>query len=120
MSKVSNGFSGAISSYIENETKNDTALQEAVKNENKSIDDCCNFIINNVKKMGVSALADEEVFAMAKAYYMDEKVQKVAKVSCKVVVASSGAPKVEKPKAKTTKSEDVNKHQMSIFDLLES
>lgn len=116
MSEASNGFEAAISSYIKSESGNNPALSEALKNEKKTVTDCCSFIIGKVKKMGAVALADSEVFAFAKAYYLDAKIEKVAKVNCKVVVGTTEKVPVEKKK----KAPENTKQQMSIFDLLES
>ena len=66
-------------------TKEDFAPKQA--NEKKSLDECCNFIMNSVKQMNVAGLDDEDVYALAVEYYeSDNPDPKLLKsVKCTVV-----------------------------------
>ncbi len=52
----------------------------------KNIDDCCTFIINQVRQSGCNGFADEEIYSMALHYYDEEDIDIGKPVSCKVVV----------------------------------
>ncbi|WP_234110166.1 Cas9 inhibitor AcrIIA9 family protein [Chryseobacterium sp. R2A-55] len=116
--KASNAFEKAIQDYIEQAKSANQKLLEALKNEKKTLTDCCNFILGKVKEMKVNALTNDEVFAIAEAYYLDEKVTKTASHKCNVVVSTVGsaAPKLASKKKAVDKK--VDDGQMSIFDLL--
>lgn len=51
-------------------------------NPKKNIDDCCTFIINQVRQSGCNGFADEEIYSMALHYY-DEDIDIGKPVSCK-------------------------------------
>lgn len=123
--KASNDFEKAIKSFLNEEKKTDTALELALTKEGKTLSDCCSYIMKKVQSMKVNALADNEVFAMAKEYYMNEKLTSVKKPNGKVVVAgptdsiSKSIPEVE-TKSKPKAVKEVHPNQMSIFDLIEN
>jgi hypothetical protein len=130
--KASNEFEKAILNYLKAVQNNYPNLPEALVNEGKTITDCCNYIIQEVKKKKVVAMADDEVFTLARDYYLSEKT-KVEKASCKVVVGAdkSTASKINKeaaekkipavdklePKAKKVKEEKpADGNQLSLFE----
>ena len=49
----------------------------------KNIDDCCTFIINQVRQSGCNGFADEEIYSMALHYYDEEDIDIGKPVSCK-------------------------------------
>lgn len=119
--KASNEFQTAIKVYLDVIKKDSPELAESLTKEGKTLSDCCNYILQEVQKKKVNAMADQDVFDLAVAYYLDEKVNEVKEVKCKVVVtsdkisAATPKPKVSKVE-KTAKETHVN--QMSIFDLI--
>lgn len=114
--KASNDFEKAILKYLESVKNSFPELSEAIKKEGKTITDCCNYIISEVKKKGVAAMADTEVFQMANDYYLSEKEIKPQKQSCKVVVAS-GTGEIPKPKREKKVKEEIQGAytQLSMF-----
>ncbi|WNI34678.1 Cas9 inhibitor AcrIIA9 family protein [Chryseobacterium sp. SG20098] len=144
--KATNPFETAIKTYIEAKVKNDQDLAVAVLSTDKNLTDCCSYIMEEVKKLGVSAMTNDEVFAMAKKYYVTKDLKKPSKVSGHVVVggtpeavaeinkshppkkiperanvaAATPAPKQE-PKPKKVKKEEkpVDGTQLSLFDLMQ-
>ena len=58
-------------------------------NPNKSIDECCRYIMGEARKRGTSVvMSDAEVFGMAVHYYDEENI-KIKKVSAGCSVSSS-------------------------------
>ncbi len=107
-------FKEAIKNYLDKFAIEDEPFAVAYKDTNKSIDKCCSYIINEVSKMKKEnrcvALTDDEVFKMARHYYLDvdEEIKETPNV--KVEVKSDPIPK----KKEKTKDYD----QFNIFDML--
>lgn len=101
----------------------DELFAKSLLKENKNIDDCITFILNQVKESGYNGFADDEIFNMAIHYYDEENINIGKPISGQVVVnqTSSNSKKLpvqEKPlenKAKVVKMNQVN--QISIFDI---
>lgn len=137
--KASNEFEKAILDYLKEVQNNYPNLPEALVKEGKTITDCCSHIIQEVKKKKVVAMADDEVFTLARNYYLSEKT-KVDKASCQVVVGGDAEtvsrmnkeaatkqpnkPEVvakaePTPKAKKAKEEKpADGTQLSLFELM--
>ena len=45
-----------------------------IRQPEKNIDDCCTFIINQVRQSGCNGFADEEIYSMALHYYDEEDI----------------------------------------------
>lgn len=87
--KASENFKTAIINYL-----NQTALADAVfaqdfAKESKNLEGCCNYIFGEVKKTGLCAFDNQEIFDMAVRYYSDESIGQPQPVNCKVVVKES-------------------------------
>lgn len=84
--KASENFKTAIENYL-----NQTALADAVfaqdfAKESKNLESCCNYIFGEVKKTGLCAFDNQEIFDMAVKYYSDDSIGLPQPVNCKVVV----------------------------------
>ncbi len=92
--KVSDSFKNAIKSYLDKRAKTDELFAKSYTKKNKSIDECCNYILGEAKKRGNAvAMTDEEVFGMAVHYYDEDNI-KVNKLPNSVRTSVS-APKME-------------------------
>lgn len=102
------GFEEAIKQYLDELAKTDKLFAKTYAKENKSVEECCNYIIAEVQKLangqrGV-ALKDSEAYQLAVHYYDEDDIKAPTKVAgAKVVVPTSetkpsDAPKEEKPK----------------------
>lgn len=79
-----NSFKEAIKSYLDERAKTDELFAKAYAKENKSIDECCSYILGEAKKRGNAvAMTDNEVFGMAVHYY-DEDDIKVEKIPANI------------------------------------
>ncbi|MFC0776857.1 PcfK-like family protein [Flavobacterium sp. HJSW_4] len=84
--KASENFKTAIENYL-----NQTALADAVfakdfAKQSKNLESCCNYIFGEVKKTGLCAFDNQEIFDMAVKYYSDDSIGQPQPVNCKVVV----------------------------------
>lgn len=87
--KASFSFRRAIEVMLNDRAASDPLFAKAYQREGKSIEECYNYIISEVQRMGVNALTDEEVLGLAVHYY-DEADIKVSKApACQVVVPAT-------------------------------
>lgn len=71
-----NSFKEAIKSYLDERAKTDELFAKAYAKENKSIDECCSYILGEAKKRGNAvAISDAEVFGMAVHYYDEDDIK---------------------------------------------
>lgn len=88
----SNAFKEVIKAYLDNRAAHDKLFAKDYAKPGKSIDDCCDFIISEVKKSGRQGFADDEIFGLAVHYYNETSVS-ISKHQCKVVVNLSDQTK---------------------------
>lgn len=80
MSTQVNPVKDAIKAYLDKRAKEDSLFAASYAKPNKSIDECFDYIIGEVRKKGAMVyMSDEEVFGMAVHYY-DEDDIKVSKL----------------------------------------
>lgn len=136
-------FKKVIKEYLDNRAATDELFAKAYDKPGKTIDNCCDFIISEVKKTGRQGFADEEIFGLAVHYYNEDTLE-YSKHQCTVVVNLSDQTKenlekqaeeefkrakmVElqkkedaekdrlKKKAETQKKKDAEVGQLSLFD----
>lgn len=114
MGKVNQSFKMAIQSYLEKKAKEDSLFAVTYAKENKSIDECCDYIIGEARKRGGNAVAmtDDEVFGIAIHYY-DEDDIKVNKLPKSVRTS------VSSPKVKLTEEDEKKAREEAIKRLTE-
>jgi len=122
--KGSNYFKNVIQDYLNSQAKKDELFAKSLTKENKNIDDCITYILNQVKASGCNGFADEEVFQMAMHYY-DEDDLKIGKpINARVVVNHSDfegkkVPTQQKEQVKERSPKVVklkSNNQVSLFD----
>ncbi len=84
--QVSDVFAQTIKKYLDNFAAENPLFAEKYKNEKKSIKRCCGYICDEVIKMGVQCLTDDEVYYLARHYYEEEEIKGSSYNSRKVVV----------------------------------
>ena len=76
------GFNDIIADYLKQRAEEDTLFAPKFANPNKSIDECCRYILGEARKRGTAvAMSDSEVFGMAVHYYDEENI-KIEKSFC--------------------------------------
>lgn len=82
-------FKQAIKSYLDERAKTDELFAVAYAKENKNLDDCVTFILNQIKALaneGCIGMADDEAYSLACHFY-DEDIIDIGKpINCGVVV----------------------------------
>lgn len=119
-------FETTIKNYLDNRAREDSLFAETYKKANKSIKECCRYIISRARKLGGTAVAvdDATVYGWAVHYYDEDNI-KVEASSGRVEVAAPAAvvkPGLAKPAApkrqKATNHRADDSLQLSLFDEL--
>ena len=106
MVKGTETFKKVIKGYLDHRAANDDLFAARYKKANKSIDECCDYIISQVKKSGCNGFADDEIFSLAIHYYDEDDIKDIPKATAfSVVVNLSDHTKEELEK----KAEEENK-----------
>lgn len=89
MGQVTDVFKETIKAMLVEEAGKDPLFAASLNKDNKSIDECCDFIVQQVKESGRCGFADSEILGIAKHYYDEDDIKKPGKIGCKVVVNRS-------------------------------
>ena len=112
--KVSAPFKQAIKAYLDKRAAEDTLFAKTYAKANKNLDECCNYILQQVKKSGCCGFADEEIYNMAIHYYDEDEIKDVKPVSAQVVVNHVvELTEAEKAEAKEKAKADFEKEQLA-------
>lgn len=84
--KTSNAFKETIKTYLDKCAAEDELFAETYKKENKSLDECCNYIMQCAKEGGAQGYTDPEVFGWAVHYYDEDDIKNIKPISGKVIV----------------------------------
>lgn len=97
MGKENQSFKMAIKSYLEQRAKEDSLFAVSYAKENKSIDECCDYIVGEAKKRGGNAvvMSDNEVFGMAVHYYDEDDIKVNKQSNYKTATSQKPKEKVE-------------------------
>ena len=82
-------FESAIKEYLDARAKEDVKFAEKYSNEKKSIEECCSFILGEMRKKAKSGMygaTDAEVFGLAVHNYDEEDIKVEKNVSAEVVI----------------------------------
>ena len=82
-------FENAIKEYLDARAKEDVKFAEKYSNGKKSIEECCRFILGEMRKKAKSGMygaTDAEVFGLAVHYYDEEGIKVETNVSAEVVI----------------------------------
>jgi hypothetical protein len=126
--KPSDDFKTAIENYLNTTAKGDSAFAQNLAKENKNIESCCNYIFGEVKKTGLCAFDNQEIFDMAVKYYNDDSIGALAPINCKVVVnqpvkadlfnsAPAMTPQVARPETVPVQTVKPTQKTLTLFDL---
>lgn len=86
--KGTEAFEDTIGEYLKVRANTDEKFAEEMKKPGKSVHECCNFIMNTVKKSGCNGFCDDEIFSLAVHYYDEDITEKelLKDISATVVV----------------------------------
>lgn len=113
--KATYPFEVAIKKHLDKVAERDETFRQNYEKPHKSIKECCNYIIGEMRKQqknGVAALSDEETYGMAIHYYDEDDIKVDVKDATGVqVVKAASKDEAEKKiskikgKRKTKKAE---------------
>ncbi len=99
--KSTENFKQAIQNHLDQLAAKDPLFAETLKKENKNIDDCVTYILNEVQKSGCNGFEDSEIFGMAVHYYDEDDIKPGRRTTATVVVNHGvELSEAEKEKAK--------------------
>ncbi|PBJ08052.1 Cas9 inhibitor AcrIIA9 family protein [Flavobacterium sp. ACN6] len=87
--KGSDQFKTAIENYLNQTAQSDGDFAQHYAKESKNLESCINYIFGEVKKTGLCAFDNQEIFDMAVKYYTDDTIGKPLPVSGRAVVRQS-------------------------------
>lgn len=79
-------FKEVIQSYLEERAMRDELFAKSYWKENKSLEECINYILTEVQKSGCHGFADDEIYSMAVHYYDEDDIKVGNATRCDVVV----------------------------------
>lgn len=86
MNKTISNFKKVIEQHLVEKAANDPEFAAKYNNPDKSLDDCCKYIINEVKQSGEEGFPDQDIYNMAYHYYNNAEVDPGPEVDVKIVV----------------------------------
>lgn len=84
--KSTKAFQDTIKSYLDERAQVDALFAESYAKPGKSIEECCNYILNEVQKSGCCGFADDEIYGMAVHYYDEDNLGEIKPIQGQVVV----------------------------------
>ena len=126
--KATEQFKSVMEKYLNDTAQSDTVFAQNFSKTSKNLESCFNYIFGEVKKTGLCAFDNQEIFDMAVKYYTDDSIGTPAPVSCKVVVNQpvkadlfTSAPAVSENTIQKTENVQIPKpaeqQTLTLFDL---
>lgn len=121
LKKVDNPALRKVADYLQERAKQDSLFASSLKKEQKSLNECWNYIVAEARKKAknnCACLEDEEVYGIAVHYY-DEDDLKANPINTIVKSSVSSSKTIEKDKkkpVKKVKKQNALDGQLSIFD----
>lgn len=84
--KATEHFKQTIKAYLDERAKNDELFAVSYAKENKNMDDCVTFILNQVKSSKCMGLTDEEVYSLAVHFFDEDDIEIGNPIACNVIV----------------------------------
>ena len=98
--KVSPSFMETIKAFLDKIASEDELFAVTYAKENKNIEECCNYILQQVKQSGCNGFADDEIYGMAIHYYDEDDIKDIKPVNVNRVVVNHVVELSDSDKAK--------------------
>lgn len=114
-------FEKTIEKYLQEKAVNDTLFAVKFAKENKNLQECCSFIVSEVRKKNeknsrVVCMTDEEVYGLAVHYYDEDDIQISDEMEGVNVVSSDvPAPAPAAPVSGRKRKKQDDPAQLSFF-----
>ena len=79
-------FKQTVKAYLDGRAPTDELFAVSYAKEQKNLDDCITFILNQVKASGCCGMTDDEVWSLAVHYYDEDNIDVGKPIICGVVV----------------------------------
>ena len=112
--KSSENFIEAIRQYLDSRAASDTLFAIRYASPSKSVAECCQYILNEVKRQGVSVLTNDEVYSLACHYFdSDVSAEEIGKpINWKVVISKDQLTEEDKATLKEQVMEQFKQEQL--------
>ena len=112
--KSSENFIEAIRNYLDSRAESDNLFAIRYADPSKSLSECCQYILNEVKRQGVSVLTNDEVYSLATHYWDgDCTAEEIGKpINCKVVITKDQLTEEDKAELKEQVMEQFKQEQL--------
>lgn len=112
--KSSENFIKAIRNYLNSRAENDNLFAIRYADPSKSVEECCQFILNEVKRQGVSVMTDNEVFSLAMHYFDGDVSEKEIghPIHCDVVISKEQLTEEDRTLLKEQAMEQFKEEQL--------
>ena len=112
--KSSENFIEAIRNYLDSRAESDNLCAIRYADPSKSLSECCQYILNEVKRQGVSVLTNDEVYSLACHYFDgDVSTEEIGKpINCKVVISKDQLTEEDKAELKEQAMEQFKQEQL--------
>lgn len=112
--KSSENFIEAIRHYLDSRAESDNLFAIRYADPSKSVEECCQYILNEVKRQGVSVMTNDEVYSLATHYFDGDVSEKeIGKpINCKVVISKDQLSEEDKAELKEQAMEQFKQEQL--------
>ena len=112
--KSSENFIEAIRNYLDSRAESDNLFAIRYADPSKSVEECCQYILNEVKRQGVSVMTNDEVYSLATHYFDGDVSEKeIGKpINCKVVISKDQLTEEDKAELKEQAMEQFKQEQL--------
>ena len=112
--KSSENFIEAIRHYLDSRAESDNLFAIRYADPSKSVEECCQYILNDVKRQGVSVMTNDEVYSLATHYFDGDVNEKgIGKpINCKVVISKDQLTEEDKAELKQQAMEQYKQEQL--------
>lgn len=97
--KATEEFKRTIKAYLDKRAAEDELWAETYKKPHKNIDECINYIFNEVMNSGCNGFDDAEIYGMAVHYYDEDSIKDVQPIDDARVLVNHHVELTEEEKA---------------------
>lgn len=112
--KSSENFIEAIRQYLDSRAESDSLFAIRYADTSKSVEECCQFILNEVKRQGVTVMTNDEVYSLACHYFDgDCTTDEIGSpLNCKVVISKEQLTDEDKEELRQQAMEQYKEEQL--------
>lgn len=112
--KSSENFIEAIRQYLDSRAESDSLFAIRYAHPSKSVEECCQYILNEVKRQGVTVMTNDEVYSLATHYFDGDVSEKEigSPLNCKVVISKDTLTEEDKAELRQQAMEQYKEEQL--------